>query len=93
MIIFFQELVLLLFLWFLRLIDGIMEIFSAISGIAEVKYHGQKVNLIEVVVGDSVVSTIFWCIFILAIGISFIFAIVAICKNMVTNQRNLSSIL
>ena len=93
MIIFFQELVLLLFLWFLRLIDGIMEIFSAISGIAEVNYHGQKVNLIEVVVGDSTVNIIFWCIFILAIGISFIFAIVAICKNMVTNQRNISTIL
>lgn len=93
MIIFFQELVLLLFLWFLRLIDGIMEIFSAISGVANVNYHGQQVNLIEVVVGDSVVATIFWCIFILAIGISFIFAIVAICKNMVTNQKNISSIL
>lgn len=93
MIIFFQELVLLLFLWFLRLIDGIMEIFSAISGIAEVNYHGQKVNLIEVVVEDSTVNIIFWCIFILAIGISFIFAIVAICKNMVTNQRNISTIL
>lgn len=93
MIIFFQELIFLLFLWFLRLIDGIMEIFSAISGIAEVNYHGQKVNLIEVVVGDSAVSTIFWCIFILAIGIAFIFAIVAVCKNMVTNQRNISTIL
>lgn len=93
MIIFFQELVLLLFLWFLRLIDGIMEIFSAISGVANVNYHGQKVNLIEVVVGDSVVATIFWCIFILAIGISFIFDIVAICKNMVTNQKNISAIL
>ena len=47
MLIFLQELVLQLFLWLLQLIDGIMEIFSAISGVATVTYHGEQVNLID----------------------------------------------
>ena len=77
MLIFFQELILLLFLWFLKVIDGIMEIFSAIAGVTDVPYQGERVNIIEFIVGDSTVGTIFWCVFILAIGLSSIFAIVA----------------
>lgn len=92
MIIFFQELILLLFLWLLKLIDGIMELFSAISGIATVNYHGQQVNIIEFIVGDSTIGTIFWCVFILAVGLTCIFAIVALIKNMVANNRNVSTI-
>lgn len=92
MIIFFQELILLLFLWLLKLIDGIMELFSAISGIATVNYHGQQVNIIEFIVGNSTIGTIFWCVFILAVGLTCIFAIVALVKNMVANNRNVSTI-
>ena len=47
MLIFFQQLCLLLFLWLLKLVDGLMEIFSAISGITDVTYKGEKVNIIE----------------------------------------------
>lgn len=93
MIIFFQELVLQLFLWMLKVIDGIMEIFSAIAGITDVTYHGQEVNIIEFIVGDSTVGTIFWCIFILAVGLTCIFAIVALVKNMVANNKTVSSII
>lgn len=92
MIIFFQELVMLLFLWMLKLIDGIMEIFSAIAGVADVTYHGQKVNIIEFIVGDSTVGTIFWCVLILAVGLTSIFAITALVKNMVANNKTVSSI-
>ena len=73
MLIFFQQLCLLLFLWLLKLVDGLMEIFSAISGITDVTYKGEKVNIIEFLAGDSTVNTIFWCIFILAIGLTCIF--------------------
>lgn len=93
MLIFIQELVLQLFLWLLQLIDGIMEIFSAISGVTKVTYHGEQVNLIELVVGDSTVGTIFWCVFILAVGLSCIFAIVGLVKNMVANNRTVSGVL
>ena len=50
MLIFFQQLCLLLFLWLLKLVDGLMEIFSAISGITDVTYKGEKVNIIEILV-------------------------------------------
>lgn len=76
----FQQLCLLLFLWLLKLVDGLMEIFSAISGITDVTYKGEKVNIIEFLAGDSTVNTIFWCIFILAIGLTCIFTIAALIK-------------
>ena len=93
MLIFFQELIMLLFLWILRLIDGMLNIFSAMSGVTNVNYHGQSVNIIEYLVGDSTVGTIFWCVFILAVGLTCIFAIVAFVKNMITNERNVATIL
>ena len=93
MLIFLQELVLQLFLWLLQLIDGIMEIFSAISGVMTVTYHGEQVNLIELVVGDSTVAAVFWCIFILAVGLACIFAIVGLVKNMVASNRTVSGVM
>ena len=92
MLIFFQQLCLLLFLWLLKLVDGLMEIFSAISGITDVTYKDEKVNIIEFLAGDSTVNTIFWCIFILAIGLTCIFTIAALIKNMINSQRNVSTI-
>ena len=92
MLLFFQELGLQLFLWLLQLIDGIMELFNAITGIADVNYQGQKVNILELIIGDPVVANVFWCILILAVGLACIFAIVGIIKNFVANNRNLSSI-
>ena len=92
MLIFFQQLCLLLFLWLLKLVDGLMEIFSAISGITDVTYKGEKVNIIEFLAGDSTVNTIFWCIFILSIGLTCIFTIAALIKNMINSQRNVSTI-
>ena len=90
--IFFHEVCLQLFLWLLQLIGGLMEIFSAISGVTNVNYHGQSVNIIEFLAGDSTVMTIFWCIFILAVGLTCIFTIVGLVKNMIANNRNVSSI-
>ena len=92
MVIFLQEIVIQLFLWILRLIDGTMEIFSAIAGITDVTYQGQRVNIIEHLAAQTQVGTIFWCVFILAVGLTAIFTIVAIIKNMIANNRNLSSI-
>ena len=92
MLIFFQELIMLIFLWFLRLIDGIMEIFSAIAGITDVTLNGEKVNIIEYLVSGTTVGTIFWCVFILAVGLTCIFGIVALVKNMIANNRTVSSI-
>ena len=92
MLIFLQEFCLQLFLWLLQLIDGLMDIFLAIAGITNVNYHGKSVNIIEFLAEDSTVGTIFWCIFILAIGLTCIFTIVGLVKNMIANNRNVSTI-
>ena len=92
MLIFFQELIMQVFLWILRAIDGIMELFSALSGITKINYQGEQINLVEFLVGDSTVSKVFWCVFILAIGLGCVFAIIALVKNMLANNRNISSI-
>ena len=93
MLIFLEELVLLLFLWMLKLIDGTMEIFSGITGVTKISYQGKDINIIEFLLGNSTVGTIFWCIFILAIGLTCIFGIVSLAKNMVSNNKTISSIL
>lgn len=83
-----------LFLWLLALIDGLMDIFAAISGVDDVIFNGTHVNILETfLMGNSVVVTVFWCIFLLAIGLGVIFAIIAIIKNMVANNKNITSIL
>lgn len=92
MLIFFQEIAMQLFLWLLQLIDGLMEIFSAISGVTTVTYQGEQVNLIELIVGDSTIGMVFWCIFIAAIGLTCIFTIVGLVKNIIANNRNTSTI-
>ena len=74
------------------MIDGLMEIFSALTGVTDVMYHGQKVNIIEYLVGLTGVSSIFWCVFILAVGLGCIFTIVALVKNMIVSNRNISTI-
>ena len=69
-----------------------MTIFSSIAGIVKIDYRGEKVNLIEFIIGDSTVGTIFWCVFLLGVGLCCIFAISAVIKNMVSNNRQVSTI-
>ena len=92
MLIFLQEICLQLVLWLLQMIDGLMEIFSAISGVTNVNYYGRQVNMLEFLAGDSTVGAVFWCIFILAVGLTCIFTIVGLVKNMIANNRNVSTI-
>lgn len=92
MLIFLQEIGLQLFLWLLQLVDGLMDLFSAMTGIAAVNYHGQQVNLIEFIVGDSAIGTVFWCIFITAVGLTCIFAIAGLIKNMIFGNRGAATV-
>lgn len=93
MLIFFQEIILQIFLWVLRAIDGFMNLFSVLTGVKSFEYRGQEMNIVEVLFGDSIVGRIFWCMFILAIGLSCVFAIVSLAKNMVSNRRSVTTIL
>lgn len=89
-----EQLCMQLFLWLLALIDGLMNIFAAISGVDDVIFNGTNVNILETfLMGNSTVATVFWCIFLLAIGLGVIFAVLAIIKNMIANNKNITSIL
>ena len=89
-----EQLCMQLFLWLLALIDGLMNIFAAISGVDDVIFNGSNVNILETfLMGNSTVATVFWCIFLLAIGLGVIFAVLAIIKNMIANNKNITSIL
>ncbi len=92
MLIFLQEFALQLFLWLLQLIDGIMDIFSTITGVATVNLNGEQGTIIEHIMGNSTVGTIFWCVFVLGVGLTCIFTIVALIRNMINNQRTVSTI-
>ncbi len=92
MLIFIQEFALQLVLWLLQLVDGIMEIFNVIAGVTNVGYNGNQGTLLEHVMGNSTVNTIFWCIFILGVGLTCIFTIAALIKNMINNQRTVATI-
>lgn len=93
MLIFFQEIIMLIFLWVLRVIDGFMGLFSVLTGVQTIEYRGQEMNIVEILFGDSIVGRIFWCMFILAIALSCVFAIVSLVKNMLSNRRSISTIL
>ncbi|MCD8372999.1 MAG: hypothetical protein LUD27_06850 [Clostridia bacterium] len=92
MIIFLQELSMQLFLWMLQLVDGVIDLFSAISGVSTVNYGGNEVNIVETAVNDPTVTSVFWCILVLSVGLVCIFTIVAIVQNMITSKRNTSAI-
>jgi len=92
MLIFLEEIILQVFIWTLRIIDGIMEIFDVVSGAADISYHGGNVNIIELLLSDSIVTTIAWCILILSVGLSCVFMIIALIKNMINSNREVGSI-
>ncbi|MCD8285811.1 MAG: hypothetical protein LUD50_01100 [Clostridia bacterium] len=92
MIIWLEELVVQVFLWMLQLIDGIMSLFNAICGIDDVVYAGEDVNIIESTLTNSTITSVFWCIVIIGVGLACIFTIAAIIKNMITSDRSLSAI-
>lgn len=92
MLIFLQEFVLQIFLWILQAVDSVMQLFSSLTGVGTISYKGRDINFLEYLLGDSTISKVFWCVFILAIGLSCIFAIIALIKNIIANNRNISGI-
>lgn len=74
------------------MIDGLVSIFSAISGLTNVSYNGDKVDILQTFLGNSTVTTIFWCIFLLTVGLGCLFATISIIKNIITNKNTVKSI-
>lgn len=92
MLIFFEEIIMQVFLWLLKIIDAVTGFFGSLTGISELNYMGNPINVPEFFVNNSTVSMVLWCVIILAVGVSCIFAIVAVIKNIISSNRNVSVI-
>ena len=92
MLIFFEETIMQIFLWLLKIIDAVTDFFGSLTGVSELNYQGNSVNIIEFCANNSTVSMVLWCVIILAVGVSCIFAIAAVIKNIVSGDRNVSAI-
>ena len=73
----------------LYLVDCIMEVFGALSGLTSVSVEGstEEVNLLEYLVTNKDVQTVFFVIAGISVFIAFCFTIVAIIKNSVISKR------
>lgn len=93
MLIYFQEIVLTIIIWILRMIQGLIEICNSVLGIDTLMYNNEKMNMLEYIINDSRITNIFWIIFIITIFLCSIFAIVSIIKNAITTHDFLTNII
>lgn len=92
MLIYFQELILQIILWILRMVEGIFEIYNTLLGM-EITSNYEKQDVLLFIIKDSKLLIIFVSIFIITIFISLIFVIISVIKNMIQNNKNISSII
>lgn len=93
MLIYFQEIVLTIIIWMLRMIQGLIEICNSVLGIDTIMYKNNKMNMLEYIINDSRITNIFWTIFVITIFLCSIFAIISIIKNFITNHDFLTNII
>lgn len=93
MLIYFQEIVLTIIIWMLRMIQGLIEIFNSVLGIDTIMYNNEEMSMLEYIINDSRITNIFWTIFIITIFLCSIFAIISIIKNAITTREYLTSII
>lgn len=92
MIVLLQEIAMQLFLWLLRLTDGVMEIFSVLAGAEDASFGGRRAGILEIALSDPSVESVFWCIFILSAGLACLFGIVGLVRNMLRADRSVPGV-
>lgn len=92
MLIIFQELILLVILWMLKMIEGIFEIYNVLFGMEVINNNNEKQDILSFIFNDSKLLIIFVSIFFISIFLCLIFVIVSIIKNMIKNNKNIYAI-
>lgn len=87
MLVFWEEILMYLLVRALKLIEDILDIFSYSINLDIMYYQNNKVNILELLISNTIIENIFWSIFILTIGLFCIFTIIGIIKNMITNTE------
>lgn len=90
--IFLKEIILQIIIWILSLVDNLAEMFTIFTGVKNVTYDGEEVNIIEYVLSSSMVESVLYCMIILSVGLACIFSIYSIIKNFVGERGNLLGI-
>ena len=71
----------LLLSWTLSVVDMLEKMFNIFGGVQTVNYDGKSMYLLEVFLGHSAVTNIFWAMAIIGIVLSFGFTIVALARK------------
>jgi len=90
--IYFQEILILIIIWILRMIECISEIFNTLLGLNIVS-NNEPIDALQFLLNDSKIIMIFSITFIITLFISIICTIYSIIKNMIKNNKNLSLII
>ena len=67
MVIFFQEIVLMIIIWLLRTISTLSELFNSLLGIQSIHYQNNEIDLLKYFLSNSKINNIFSSIFIITI--------------------------
>ncbi len=86
----FNKGILVLVTWILKMIDFIFALFKVVAGVEEVKISqdGKANNLLAGILGNNKVVKIFLYVFLLAIFVGMVFAVISAIKNSVRYKKS-----
>ena len=93
MLILFEELILKIIIWCLKIIDYLKEIIDGIFAKTPIFKNGEKINLINSFIENDTIKYTFWIIFIISILIICISTIISLVKNMILNNQQVHMII
>ena len=80
-------------LWFLSLVDKIMDLFNIFAGLKEIDVgDGNSIDLLTYFLTNKTVLNIFIVLIVLSAGVATILTLVAVLKNMIQMKRKMSKI-
>ena len=93
MLILFEELILKIIIWCLKIIDYLKEIIDGIFAKTPIFKNEEKINLINSFIENDTIKYTFWIIFIISILIICISTIISLVKNMILNNQQVHMII
>lgn len=93
MIIFFQELVMYIILELLKMIKGILNLYSYLLGIKDIENKTNEPSVINQVLNSLDITNIFFCFLLIGLLIGTVLTIISIIKNIIKNNTKISNII
>lgn len=81
-----REILLWMMLGLLSVLDSMMQILKAISGMVPVTYKGKSQNIFDVFINIPAVNRTFWAIFVAAMVLGMLFSIVAVARSSLSEE-------